>query len=131
MMNNKVIKEYMTDKKKFVIGRDSNNDIQIDNMAVSREHAVITQEPSTINKGPDDHFVEDLDSINGTFVNGNKVFKQRLVSGDEITIGKYFLKVYLGEDAVTPDVGQKMNEKEKTYRMKSNDFEKIFEKHSR
>ena len=130
MINNNVIKEYMVDQNKVIIGRDSGNDIQIDNMAVSREHACITREPATINKGPDDWFVEDLDSINGTFVNGHKISKKLLVSGDEITIGKYFLKVYFDEDSETTDIGQIMDEKEKTYRMKSHDFEKIFEKHS-
>jgi len=130
MINNTVLKEYMIDQNKVIIGRDSGNDIQIDNMAVSREHALITREPATINKGPDDWFVEDLDSINGTFVNGQKVDKKLLATGDEITIGKYFLKIYFDDDPETPKIGQ-IDAKEKTYRMKPNDFEKIFEKHSK
>jgi len=130
MINNTVLKEYMIDQNKVIIGRDSGNDIQIDNMAVSREHARITREPAILNKGPDDYFVEDLDSINGTFVNGQKVDKKLLVTGDEITIGKYFLKIYFDDDPETTKIGQ-IDEKEKTYRMKPNDFEKIFEKHSK
>ena len=130
MINNTLLKEFITDQNEVIVGRDSRNDIQIDNIAVSREHARITREHARINNGPDDHFVEDMGSANGTFVNGQKVSKKLLDTGDEITIGKYFLKVYFDDDAVTPDIGQIMDEKEKTYRMKSHDFEKIFEKHS-
>ena len=130
MINNTVLKEYMIDQDEVIVGRDSGNDIQIDNIAVSREHARITREPATINKGPADNFVEDMGSINGTYVNGHKVSKKLLVSGDEITIGKYFLKIYFDDDSATTKIDP-IDEKEQTYRMKSNDFEKIFEKHSK
>ncbi|MBW2409394.1 MAG: FHA domain-containing protein, partial [Deltaproteobacteria bacterium] len=90
----------------------------------------ITREQSRITKGPDDFFVEDMGSQNGTFVNGHKVSKKLLVSGDEITIGKYFLKVYFEDNPETAKIRQ-LDEKDQTYRMRAHDFEKIFEKHSR
>jgi len=130
MMNNTLLKEYVVDQKEIIIGRDTGSDIPIDNIAVSREHARITREPSRITKGSDDFFIEDMGSQNGTFVNGHKVSKKSLVSGDEITIGKYFLKIYLEDDPETAKI-RKLDENDQTYRMRANDFEKIFEKHSR
>jgi len=130
MLNNSLIKEYIVDQNEIIIGRDTGSDIPIDNIAVSREHARITREPSRITKGPDDYFVEDMGSQNGTFVNGHKVSKKLLVSGDEITIGKYFLKIYFEEDPEAAKIG-KLDEKDNTYRMRAHDSEKIFEKHSK
>ena len=130
MMNNTVLKEYLIDQDETIIGRDSSCDIKIDNIAVSREHARITKENSRINKGPGDYFVEDMGSINGTFVNGHKVDKQLLSAGDEITIGKYFLMVHFEDDPVAAK-SAKIDEVYSTYRMKANDFEKIFKKHSK
>ena len=129
MMNKTVLKEFIVDQKEVVIGRDGGSDIQIDNIAVSRAHARITREDSHITKGPDDYFVEDMNSINGTFVNGQKVSKKLLNTGDEITIGKYFLRVYFDDDPATSKI-RKMDEKDTTYRMASKDFMKIFDKQS-
>ena len=72
-----------------MIGRKANNDIQIDNLAISGEHAVIV----TI---LDDSFLEDLESTNGTFVNGQQVKKHFLQNNDVIELGKYRLK-YVNE----------------------------------
>lgn len=130
MINNTLLKEYITDQNEIIIGRDSGNDIQIDNIAVSREHARITREQSRITKGPDDYFVEDMGSKNGTFVNGRKVSKKSLDAGDEITIGKHFLKIYFEDDPATAK-NRRIDEKDNTYRMAPNDFEKIFKKHSK
>jgi len=121
MINNTVLKEYIIDQNEIIIGRDAGCDIQIDNIAVSREHARIT-------KALDDYFVEDLSSKNGTFVNGQKITKRLLDTGDEITIGKHFLKIYLGEDP-TIAKNTKINETYGTYKMGANDFKKIFDKH--
>ncbi len=63
--NNTVLKELKIDQDEIIIGRDTGNDIQIDNIAVSREHARII-------KGPNYYFIEDMSSKNGTFVNGKK-----------------------------------------------------------
>jgi len=130
MINNTVLKEYIVDQNEIIIGRDPGSDVQIDNIGVSREHARITKEHSRITKGPGDYFVEDMDSINGTFVNGRKVTKKLLNTGDEITIGKYFLMVHFEDDSATAKNTQ-TDEVYNTYRMRPNDFEKIFEKHSK
>ncbi|WP_035060221.1 FHA domain-containing protein [Andreprevotia chitinilytica] len=82
-----VIKEFRLNRDRFTIGRRANNDLQIDNLAVSGEHAAIT----TVGR---DVFVEDLDSTNGTILNGSPVKRQLLQDGDEVTIGKYVIKFW-------------------------------------
>ena len=88
-MDGLVLKEIMLSKERTTIGRKPHNDIQIDNLAVSGEHAVIV----TILA---DSFLEDLGSTNGTFVNGKTVKKHFLQSNDVIELGKYKLK-YISE----------------------------------
>ena len=88
-MDGLVLKEIPLAKERTTIGRKPHNDIQIDNLAVSGEHAVIV----TILA---DSFLEDLGSTNGTFVNGKTVKKHFLQSNDVIELGKYKLK-YLSE----------------------------------
>lgn len=77
--------EFSLDKERTTIGRRPANDIHIDNLAVSGDHAVIT----TIGN---DSFLEDLDSTNGTMVNKKPVKKHVLQHGDVIEFGKYQLK---------------------------------------
>lgn len=77
--------EFSLDKERTTIGRRPANDIHIDNLAVSGDHAVIT----TIGN---DSFLEDLDSTNGTMVNKKSVKKHVLQHGDVIEFGKYQLK---------------------------------------
>ena len=89
--NNTVLKELKIDQDEIIIGRDTGNDIQIDNIAVSREHARII-------KGPKYYFIEDMSSKNGTFVNGKKINKKFLKEDDEITIGKHSLQIVLEEN---------------------------------
>ncbi|HET9404337.1 MAG TPA: FHA domain-containing protein, partial [Burkholderiales bacterium] len=84
-----VIREIPIDKERIMIGRKAQNDIQIENLAVSGEHACIV----TILA---DSFLEDLGSTNGTLVNGNQVKKHILQNNDVIEIGKYKMK-YLVE----------------------------------
>ncbi len=84
-LDNAVIREVPLEKERFTIGRKAHNDIQIDNLAVSGEHALIV---TILN----DSFLEDLGSTNGTLVNGNPVKKHILQSNDVIEIGKYKLK---------------------------------------
>ena len=76
--------EYVLDKERMTIGRRPSNDIHIDNLAVSGEHAVIV----TIGN---DSFLEDLNSTNGTLVNSNPIKKHVLIHNDVITFGKYQL----------------------------------------
>ena len=90
-MDGLVLKEIPLTKERTTIGRKPHNDIQIDNLAVSGEHAVIV---TILN----DSFLEDLGSTNGTVVNGNPVKKHFLQNNDVIELGKYKLK-FVGESA--------------------------------
>ena len=90
-MDGLVLKEIPLTKERTTIGRKPHNDIQIDNLAVSGEHAVIV---TILN----DSFLEDLGSTNGTVVNGNAVKKHFLQNNDVIELGKYKLK-FVGEAA--------------------------------
>jgi len=80
-----MIREIPIDKERIMIGRKPQNDIQIENLAVSGEHACIV---TILN----DSFLEDLGSTNGTLVNGNQVKKHILQNNDVIEIGKYKMK---------------------------------------
>jgi hypothetical protein len=84
-MDGLVLKEIPLSKERTTIGRKPHNDIQIDNLAVSGEHAVIV---TILN----DSFLEDLGSTNGTLVNGQTVKKHFLQNNDIIELGKYKLK---------------------------------------
>ena len=84
-MDGAVIKEYPLNKERMTIGRKAHNDIVIDNLAVSGEHAAIV---TILN----DSFLEDLDSTNGLEVNGVPTKKHFLQNSDLIEIGKYKLK---------------------------------------
>ena len=88
-MDGLVLKEIVLSKERTTIGRKPQNDIQIDNLAVSGEDAVIV----TILA---DSFLEDLGSTNGTCVNGKTVKKHFLQNNDVIELGKYKLK-YISE----------------------------------
>lgn len=88
-MNGVVLQEFALNKERMTIGRKDHNDIVIDNLAVSGEHAAIV---TLMN----DSFLEDLDSTNGVSVNGAAVKKHFLQNNDLIEIGKYKLK-YLND----------------------------------
>jgi len=88
-MDGLVLKEITLTKERTTIGRKPHNDIQIDNLAVSGEHAVIV----TILQ---DSFLEDLGSTNGTIVNSQPIKKHFLQNNDVIELGKYKLK-YINE----------------------------------
>lgn len=83
--NGGVVKEYELDKEILSIGRKPDNDIHIDNLAVSGTHARIL---TILN----DSFIEDLGSTNGTYIAGNKISKHALQNGENIVIGKHELK---------------------------------------
>ena len=88
-MDGMVLHEYILNKERMTIGRKLHNDIAIDNLAVSGEHAAIV---TILN----DSFLEDMDSTNGVMVNGAPVKKHFLQNNDVIEIGKYKLK-YMSE----------------------------------
>jgi len=84
-MDGLVLKELVFAKERTTIGRKPDNDIQIDNLAISGQHAVITCILG-------DAFLEDRNSTNGTYLNGQPVKKQVLQNNDVIELGKYRLK---------------------------------------
>jgi len=86
-----VIKEVQLTKDRTSLGRRPYNDIVIDNLAVSGEHAVLQMSGTEV-------YVEDLNSTNGTYVNGKAVKKQRLQNSDTVEIGKYKIR-YVNEAA--------------------------------
>lgn len=88
-MDGLVLKEIPLTKERMSIGRKASNDIQIDNLAISGEHAAVV---TILN----DSFLEDLNSTNGTLVNGQPAKKHFLKNGDVIELGKYKLK-YVAE----------------------------------
>ena len=86
-----VIKDVQITKDRTTIGRRPYNDVVIDNLAVSGEHAAIVMAGAEV-------AIEDLNSTNGTYVNGKAVKKQGLKNGDQIEIGKYKIR-YVGDAA--------------------------------
>lgn len=87
-----VLKEIPLDKERISIGRKPHNEIQIDNLAISGEHAAII---TILN----DSFLEDLNSTNGTLVNGQAIKKHFLQDGDVVELGKYKIK-YINEKPI-------------------------------
>ena len=86
-VDGQVLKEFNLSKERTLIGRKAHNDIQIDNLAVSGEHAAII---TILN----DSFIEDLGSTNGTMVNGKPIKKHFLQNNDVVEIGKHKLKYF-------------------------------------
>ena len=80
-----VIKEVQLTKDRTTLGRRPYNDIVIDNLAVSGEHAVLQMVGADV-------FIEDLNSTNGTYINGKAIKKQLLAHNDTVEIGKYKIK---------------------------------------
>jgi pSer/pThr/pTyr-binding forkhead associated (FHA) protein len=80
-----VIKEVQLTKDRTTLGRRPYNDIVIDNLAVSGEHAVLQMMGNEV-------YLEDLNSTNGTYINGKAVKKQLLQNNDTVEIGKYKIK---------------------------------------
>ncbi len=92
-MDGLVLKEITLTRERTTIGRKPHNDVQIDNLAISGEHAVIV---TILN----DSFLEDLNSTNGTYVNGQPIKKHFLQNNDVVELGKYRLK-YINEVAAS------------------------------
>jgi len=92
-MDGLVLKEIPLNKERLTIGRRPLNDIQIDSLAISGEHATIV---TILN----DSFLEDLNSTNGTLVNGQPIQKHVLKNNDVIELGKYKLK-FMAEEPVS------------------------------
>jgi len=91
-----VLKEIPLQKTSLSIGRSPGNDIVIDNLAVSGNHARLSLDQ-------DHYVVEDMNSLNGTFLNNQRVRRSALKDGDEIVIGKHSL-VFKDEGGVPASV---------------------------
>lgn len=97
-MGDDIIQELILSKERTTIGRRPHNDIVIESLAISGEHAVIV---TMVN----DSFLEDLNSTNGTLVNGQPVKKHFLQNNDVIELAKYKIRFVAGQHtAKTPDV---------------------------
>ncbi len=97
-MDGLVLKEIPLTKERMTIGRKAHNDIQIDNLAISGEHAAVV---TILN----DSFLEDLNSTNGTLVNGQPIKKHFLKNNDVVELGKYKLKYIAEQAAPVADAG--------------------------
>ena len=100
-LNSSVLGEFSLDKERLTIGRRPDNDIQVDNLAVSGQHAAVI---TILN----DSFLEDLDSTNGTYVNGKLIKKHALRDGDVVNIGKHELKYFNTEASDEQDFEKTM-----------------------
>jgi predicted component of type VI protein secretion system len=90
-LENNVLAEYNMSKERYTIGRLPDNDVRIDNPTISGYHSLII---NILN----DSFLEDLNSTNGTYVNGKLIKKHALQHGDVVTVGKHQLR-YIDSDA--------------------------------
>jgi len=97
-LDSQVLAEYNMSKERYTIGRLPDNDVRIDNPTVSGHHSLII---NILN----DSFLEDLNSTNGTYVNGKLIKKHALQHGDVVTVGKHQLRFIDGseEDAEVDD----------------------------
>src|SRR5260370_2732684 len=101
MFENKIMKEVPVGGRPITIGRSPDNDLPVDNLAVSNYHAKVYFEAGRM-------VIEDLDSLNGTFVNDLRVERATLHDGDNIHIGKHKIKVDTSGDApLAWDTGRK------------------------
>jgi len=91
-LDNQVMAEYNMNKERYTIGRLPDNDIRIDNGAVSGHHSLII---NILN----DSFLEDLNSTNGTYVNGKLIKKHALQHGDVVTVGHHQLRFQEDDEA--------------------------------
>lgn len=100
--NKQVIKEYPFLKDSVTVGRNEDNTIVIDNLAVSGYHA-------RIDKAGSDFILTDLQSTNGTFVKDEKIMSHKLSHGDNVTIGKHVMLFVLTEKSKDKGEKQKMD----------------------
>ena len=95
MFEEKMVKEVPVGSRPVRIGRSPDNDLVVDNLAVSNDHARVYFDSGRL-------VVEDRGSLNGTFVNDLRVERATLHDGDSIWIGKHHIKVDATGDAPLP-----------------------------
>jgi hypothetical protein len=93
-LDEKVLKEIPLDIPRLTVGRKPDNDLVIDDPAVSGHHALIFSQDGAF-------FIEDLGSTNGTFVNDGKIQKEKLKNSDRVAVGKHVL-IYQGAIPAPP-----------------------------
>ncbi|HSG32633.1 MAG TPA: FHA domain-containing protein [Thermodesulfobacteriota bacterium] len=129
-LNGMVLDTKRLEKPEITIGRGSENDIVINNPAVSRHHATIFTNVNTV-------VIVDSGSTNGTFVNNNRVMEKQLDVGDEIIIGKMIIRYKIkdvdhDEDTVIDLAFQSEGEQESfpdgTFRVNEQDKQRILDK---
>ena len=97
-----ILREVPLGAQAVTIGRAPDNDIPIDNLAVSNYHARVYREAGSL-------VVEDLNSLNGSFLNEIRIERAMLKDGDSISIGKHDILVDEKHDAATPEDGWHKN----------------------
>ncbi|MBW2609764.1 MAG: FHA domain-containing protein [Deltaproteobacteria bacterium] len=107
MFNKQVVKEYPILKDSITVGRNEDNTISIDNLAVSGYHARIDPAGS-------DFILTDLQSTNGTFVNDKKIVSHKLSHGDNVMIGKHVLLFVATGKEADAEVGEQKMDLDKT-----------------
>ena len=85
--NDKILKTIESEKNEIMIGRNAENDIVIENLAVSKEHARIVNQDGA-------YYIEDLNSTNGTYLNKIRITKEDLKNNDIIIVGKHSLEIH-------------------------------------
>ena len=85
--NDKILKTIESDKHEIIIGRNAENDIVIENLAVSKLHARIVKQDEA-------YYIEDLNSTNGTYLNKIRITKKDLKNNDIISVGKHSLEIH-------------------------------------
>lgn len=128
-MNSMVLESKRLDKPEITIGRGSENDIVINNPAVSRHHATIFTNVNTV-------VLVDADSTNGTFVNNQRVMEKQIEVGDEIIIGKMIIKYKIKDteydDETVIDLAFQSQSSDEfpdgTFMVNENDKQKILDK---
>lgn len=114
-----ILGRYIIKSEALSIGRISSNDVVINNLSVSRRHALVKEEDSKF-------FVEDLNSVNGTFVNGVRITKKQLYDGDEIYIGNHKL-IFNAPEAKAVKEGESLTMEKKTVLIDTTAFQKYQE----
>ena len=85
--NEKVLKTIESDKNEIMIGRNAENDIVVENLAVSKLHARIVKQDEA-------YYIEDLNSTNGTYLNKIRITKKDLKDNDIISVGNHSLEIH-------------------------------------
>ena len=99
--DNQILREVPLTAGPITIGRSPDNDIHIDNLAVSNHHARIYSDAGHLQ-------LEDLESLNGTFLNNSRVTREPLRNGDVVTIGKHLIEVDEAHDVAIFDKARKI-----------------------